>query len=356
MKFPVFMTRLVALALAGLALGTRAQVKGAEKLMERPITTRPAPLGKAVVQPSDAPIQIRIGPYFGWERSWTVSNGRVEVVIVPAIGRIMQFRWVGRSSPFWEDPAVRGKLPDPASSDWGNFGGDKTWPSPQADWGRVTPRGWPPPVAFDSMPVEVLVRREGIVLRSPVDPHYGIRTERVLQVPPDGSSMTVITSYEKVSGDPVSVGVWIITQLEDPVAAFALLPATSLFPSGYNRQSGEVLPANLTIEGPLLSLTRDPDRAAKIGMDAERLLWVGTSQMLLIESPRIPGAEYPDQQSSAEIYTNPDPKPYIELEMLGPVHSLKPGDSIRQTNTYTLLPRVLPDAKADAARVLLPAR
>lgn len=308
------------------------------------------------MQATEAPVQIRIGPYFGWERCWTVGNGRVEAVIVPAIGRVMQFRFVGRTGPFWEDPALRGKLPDPASKEWGNFGGDKTWPSPQADWEKVTSRAWPPPVAFDSMPIEASVRRDGVVLRSPEDPHYGIRTERVVRLEKDAPVMTIVTTYEKVSGDPVRSGVWIITQLEHPVAAFALLPGTSRFPDGYNRQSGDLLPEGLAVDGRLLSLTRDSDRATKIGMDAERLLWVGTDQMLLIESPRVPAAPYPDQESSAEIYTNPNPKTYVELEMLGPLHTLKPGDRISQTNTYTLFPRRHAEAKADAAAVLLPTR
>ncbi len=348
--------RLTSAILAAFALSAEAQTKGAEKLLSGSTPTRPPPTGTAVMQPSDAPIQIRIGPYFGWERSWTISNGRVEAVVVPAVGRVMQYRFVGRPSAFWEDPSLRGANPDPASSEWGNFGGDKTWPSPQADWGRITGRGWPPPTAFDSMPVVASVRRDGIVLSSPVDPHFGIRTERFLRLDHDAPVMTIVTSYEKVAGDPVEVGVWIITQLEDPVAAFALLPPKSIFSDGYDRQSGDVLPANLVVDGRLVSLTRDPARSAKIGTDSDRLLWVGTGQMLLIESARVPGARYPDHESSAEIYTNPDPKMYVELEMLGPLHRMKPGDSISQTNTYTLMPRRNPDATAEARRVLLDAR
>lgn len=331
-----------------------AQTKGAEKLAPVPLPSRNIPAGTSASVPTDAPIQMRVGPYFGWDRSWTLSNGKAEAVVVPAIGRIMQFRFVGKPGPFWEDASLRGKSPDPSSSEWGNFGGDKTWPSPQADWEKVTGRGWPPPVAFDSMPVETSVRRDALVLQSPVDPHFGIRTERVIRLLPDAPVLSIVTTYEKVSGATVNVGVWIITQLEDPVAAFARLPAPSLFPDGYNRQSGDVLPKDLKVEDRWLSLTRDPARSTKIGTDGDALLWVGHHQMLLIESPRIPSASYPDQQSSAEIYTNPNPKTYVELEMLGPVHALAPGDRISQTNTYTLMARSHPDPATDARRALFP--
>jgi hypothetical protein len=90
----------------------------------------------------------------------------------------------------------------------------------------------------------------------------------------------------------------------------------------------------------------------KIGCDAGTLLWLGEKHVCRIDSPRLPGADYPDQGSSAEVWTNPDPLPYIELEMLGPLYTLKPGDTIAQTNRYTLLRRTLPDAQAEAAALL----
>src|SRR5881296_1847534 len=52
--------------------------------------------------------------YHGWENSILVSNGRIEAVIVPAIGRVLQFRLAGeKDGPFWENPALFGKAPDP---------------------------------------------------------------------------------------------------------------------------------------------------------------------------------------------------------------------------------------------------
>ena len=37
--------------------------------------------------------------YHGWADSILVSNGRVEAVIVPAVGRVMQFRFAGEEDP-----------------------------------------------------------------------------------------------------------------------------------------------------------------------------------------------------------------------------------------------------------------
>lgn len=279
--------------------------------------------------------------YREWNDALVLGNGKVEAVIVPAIGRVMQFRFTGEEDgPFWENAELFGKSPDPKSSTWGNFGGDKTWPAPQSEWPKLTPRSWPPPVAFDSMPVtaeikHTLVSTSMVELISPVDPHYGIRTQRLIQLDARRPQMLITTRYEKVEGDPVTVGVWIITQLKDPQAVHILMPKTSIFAEGYTKQSKQ-LPASLKQQGRLLSLTRDPKISTKIGTDASSLLWIGTKHTLRIDSPRVANVTYPDQGSSAEVYTNPDPLKYVELEMLGPLKTMKIGDRIEHTNTYTL--------------------
>jgi putative NADH-flavin reductase len=57
-----------------------------------------------------------------------------------------------------------------------------------------------------------------------------------------------------------------------------------------------------------------------------------------IDSPRVPKASYPDNNSSAEIYTNLDPKAYVELEFLSPLKTLRVGQKMDLTTTYTLIP------------------
>src|SRR5437867_6735976 len=202
--------------------------------------------------------------YHGWANSILLSNGRVEAVIVPAIGRVMQFRLAGEEDgPFWENRALDGIKPEPESKEWGNFGGDITWPAPQSDWPKLTSRAWPPPVAFDSLPVQATVDGFVVKLISAVDRHYGIRAYREISLALDRPVMTITTTYEKVSGQPFRVGVWVITQLKEPVSACASLPDFERFREGYYPQSDEP-PANLRIENELLSLTRDPKASHKI--------------------------------------------------------------------------------------------
>jgi hypothetical protein len=291
--------------------------------------------------------------YHGWPHAILVSNGRVEAVIVPAIGRVMQFRLSGEEDgPFWENRAMDGKAPDPQATEWGNFGGDKTWPAPQSDWPKIAPRAWPPPVAFDSMPVKANVDGFVVKLVSAVDPHYGIRAYREIKLDLDRPVMTIRTTYEKVSGQALKVGVWVITQLKDPVTAFASVPDFGRFREGYNRQSDE-LPVNLKFEDGLLSLTRDPKTPHKVGTDAGTLIWVGKDSVLRIDSPRKIIGDYPDDGCSAEIFTSPDPLPYVELEMLGPLNKMIVGDRITRVSSYTLLRRSEVDAELEARKLII---
>ena len=73
-------------------------------------------------------ITISRRTYHGWPESFVINNGKVEIIVVPTIGRVMQFQFVDEPGVFWENPATYGLKPDPQSPEWGNFGGDKSWP------------------------------------------------------------------------------------------------------------------------------------------------------------------------------------------------------------------------------------
>ncbi|NOT59805.1 MAG: hypothetical protein HOP19_06215, partial [Acidobacteria bacterium] len=163
--------------------------------------------------------------------------------------------------------------------------------------------------------------------------------------------MNITTAYEKVEGEPRKVSIWVITQLPDPQMMYVPLPASSINANGYVMQS-KAAPPSLKREGNLLSLTRDQKTAYKIGTDAGTMLWMNEKFAVRIDSPRQANAEHPDQGSSAEIYTNPDPLAYVELETLGPLREMKNGDRIEHGNRYRLYRRGKKQLVDDAAQIL----
>jgi len=271
--------------------------------------------------------------YHGWTNAFRLFSPQAEAIVVADIGRVMSFRLVKGENVFWEDHSVDGKRGDPTGKEWINFGGDKTWPAPEADWGKYTGRKeWMPPSAFDSLPVEAAITNNELVLTSPVDPHYGIQTIRKVQL--FGSALHVSTTYKRVAGEASKVSVWVITQFKEPVAVYVPLKTNSIFASGYYTFGNDPWP-QLRHEGNHLVITRDRNSPHKMGADARKLLWVGERETCLIGTWS-DGKEYPDRGASAEVYTNPDPKHYVELETLGPLSWLKVGDQITTAQSYNL--------------------
>jgi hypothetical protein len=292
--------------------------------------------------------------YHGWADAVRLSNGLVEAVVVPSIGRVMQFRFAGEETgPFWENPALAGSLAAPDSGQWANFGGDKVWPAPQAAWPAVIARAWPPPAGFDGQPMTVEISGVSVTLISAVDSAFGILTRRRIELSPGRPVMTITTTFEKIAGNPVEVGVWVITQVKDPAAVFAI-PAEPTDRGGTCVRLSDDAPPDLKLGPNRISLTRDPAKNHKIGLRSGTLLWIGRTDMLRIDSALTPGGKYPDGGSSAEIYTNADPLAYVELEMLGPLVRLKIADKIEQVVTYALARRTGSDPEADVRRLLAP--
>ncbi len=294
-----------------------------------------------------ADVSITLTNYHGWDGAYLLRNPVAEVLVVPSVGRVMQFRFAGESDgPLWENPTLLGKpMPEKPWDQPGSFGGDKTWPAPQSAW------NWPPPDIFDAAPLTSEVNGQRLKLRSPTSARFGIRTERTIALDSSSARLQIITRYDKVAGEPVEVGVWVITQTQVPEAAFLPIPPKSLFPSGLSSMWENPEAAVIRLPG-LIEFHRDSKVSRKIGNDSGSLAWVGKRWSLRIDVGRDITARYPDDGCSAELYSNPDPTGYVEMETLGPLHKLAVGQSLSATNVYTLSRRQEQDVAAEARRVL----
>lgn len=287
--------------------------------------------------------------HHGWTDAIILRNRLVEVVVVPSIGRVMQFRFIGEpDGPFWENEKLLGRpMPaDPWKVAVGSFGGDKTWPAPQSDW------KWPPPDVFDASPLTATINADrSVTLSSPTSPRFGLRTVRRITLDDTAPVMRIATTYEKISGPPLDVSVWIITQLREPIASYLPVPTDSKFPTGLAPQ-WPAPPGASERRGDLLRLVRLPAKSYKVGNDATDLVWVGPKHLLKISADRIPGATYPDGGCIAEFYGNADPVPYVEHETVGPLKTLRVGNTTSATNRYVLAHRTSADPETDARALL----
>jgi len=303
----------------------------------------------------DATTVQRDVDFRGWP-ALVLRNRQLEAVVVPAIGRIVSLRLLRQGAasadPFWLHPKL-GRALAPDDNGWINFGGDKAWPAPQSDWQRIAGRGWPPPVTFDARAYAAEVVGDATVrMTSPVDPAYGVSVRRDIQLV--GDEMIVETTYDKRAGAPVRAAVWTITQLTSPDRVFLLLPERSSFAGGH-RSVMPAPPRDVAVDGRLLSMARDREQKTMLASDADALAWIGPGCSLLLRTaspPPAPGAAWPGG-AHAQVYTNPDgDQPYVELELLGTLQDLAPGQSATLQVRYRLSPRVEADPRAEARRIM----
>jgi hypothetical protein len=185
--------------------------------------------------------------------------------------------------------------------------------------------------------MSAVIAEGAVVLSSALDEVTGLRCRREISLAPGRAEMVVRTEYRKVAGDPVVVSPWVITQLRNPLLLAAPLPPETALDGGWVVLSGN--PRGVAAKAGVVTWTRHPAESAKIGMDGSRLVWVGAAQVLTIDCERVAGADYPDKGTSTQFYTNAGAQDYVELETLGPLVTLRPGESCAAVNHYRLRSR-----------------
>lgn len=254
--------------------------------------------------------------YKGWSDALRLSNGTLEAIVVPSVGRVMHFGFIGGPNLLWENKAVAGK---PIKlGEWANTGGDKVWVWPQDDWPNRMPNAWPPPAALDQAPHQAEILGDyGVLLTSSLVIGWGLRCERALVLLPKSQALVLTSTLRKVrDGADFPVAPWTVTQ----VAAA---------PTVWVRRS----------DGALQAHQRDPKSSTKAFFDAEVLAHVQGDTLLTVRSASPPdnaGATYARPTDRAQIYCNADDPwfgqngmtSYTELELTAPLKTLKRGETL----------------------------
>ena len=275
-------------------------------------------------------------PYKGWQDSYEMTNGLVNVVIVPAIGRIMFYGYVDDTNILWDDPALYGKtLPygQPykvnGNLTWANFGGDKVWPTEQSQFPAINGHSWPPDHWFDGGAHKAEEITNGVRITSQVSKYCGAQSVREIVLDPNSTALSIhqtikkITRAEKSSVEPIDYTIWNVTQIRPPrMALFNLNPNSKISNRLYlwQREAG----SSVTTIGDVASLIPHPTNSQKAGADSDYWLGAIVGNVVIGEFFRLQAGTYPDDGLSAEVYTSPQ---YTELELLSPFARLNTGES-----------------------------
>lgn len=279
--------------------------------------------------------------------AFRLSDGRTEAVVVPEIGRVMSYGFVGGSNWLWNSSQkTYGK------NEWKNWGGDKTWPAPQQWWPAIAERGWPPDPAWDGNAHRVkILPNNHLQMATEVAKGFGARVVREFWFEQNGD-FAIAQTVEKVKGEALLLSIWNVTQIEPPDAIFLPLNSQSIYKNNFHWL---VPPKN---ESPIVQMTPTllqvrpsvgvPEKNSyKIGADSPVVAVAAVKDgIAMIEKATRQDGEYPDGAAGGggfpvEVYNNGDAKEnYVELELLSPLHLFKKGDRDQHTvrwNLYQLL-------------------
>ena len=310
--------------------------------------------------------QAKPSSYRGW-KTLELTNGLVEVQVVPEIGgRVIQLK-LGDFEYFWVNDRLAGKLPPPGrlgpDGAWLNYGGEKLWPAPQGWSGEHEWPGPPDPVLDGGPHAGSIVTGRGnpvsVRLVSPKDARTGIQFSRLIQVYDGWSRVHVDATMTNVDSRPRRWGIWSVVQHnaanrsgpgpDKNLRVWCPINPASLHPGGFKVMFGE--PDNPSFQPEQdwgLLRVHYQRRVGKVGLDSPAG-WVATvhgsrGHAFVQRFPYFHGKKYPDDATVEvwlhgvgryfaagkwnELRDDPIECPYfVETEVLSPFAALAPGES-----------------------------
>lgn len=305
-----------------------------------------------VAAPLSAAVSIEKISYAGWPNCYRVSNGEVELVVTADVGpRIIRYGFAGGQNLFVE---LEEDLGQTGGDGWRLYGGSRLWVAPED---RVYSYG------ADNEPVEVRIDGNALSAQAPVE-NTGVQKRIEVELAERGSAVTVRYVLANRTIWPLRIATWVLTMMAPGGVAVTTLPPRGTHPEILAPTNPLILFAFTNMSDPRWSwlekyivLRQDPTMPdpEKIGLfnPATRGAYLLDGELFVKKFEAAPEEEYPDMGSSFEAFTN---ERFLELETLGPMRTLKPGESLEHVETWSLHRPVQVDRWDDAEldRVLGP--
>lgn len=274
--------------------------------------------------------------YHGWNRTLRLSNSAVQLVVTTDVGpRILVYK-----TPLGENVLKNfdEQLGTSNEEEWRIRGGHRLWIAPEDEVISYHLDNSPVTWRQDEFTREVLI--ESIQQR----PHK-IRKTLGIQLAEDDCRVTLRHTATNEGVQPLSMATWALTVLEPGGLEIIPQPPLGEHPHDLLPNRGMVIWAYTDLSDPRMTfgqkfwLLRQAEHYPpfKFGL-AHRQKWIAylTSSSLFIKTFNFePGAHYPDGGCNFETFTNSD---MLEVESLGPLVTLKPGESTTHFENWHLFP------------------
>lgn len=289
--------------------------------------------------------------YEGWRGSIRLANGAVELVATTVVGpRIMHLSAAGGRNLFRVEESLKGTIA--AGDKWVNYGGHRLWHAPE-----IFPRTYAP----DNEAVQASTEGEKVVLKQATEPSTGI--QKTMSVTVAGGSLPAALVEHRLTNRnvwPVSLAPWALSVVAP--GGRVILPQARFQGHG---EGNNFLPARPIVMWPFTDMTDSRwtwgaryiqlrtdasiDRAQKAGAYSDDgwgayVSADGDLFVIFVEpDPRGPAA-FTDMGCNFEAFTKAD---FQEMETLGPVASLQPGEDAVHVERWVVFPKA--DLPADDA-------
>jgi hypothetical protein len=280
-----------------------------------------------------AAVKIEKTNYQGWPNSYRITNGEVEAIVTGDVGpRIMRYGFVGGQNFFKEFTEQLGKSGEAA---WQLRGGHRLWIAPEDRVKTYAP---------DNGPVRITVKGDVLEAVEPVEPLTGLEKQIVVKMAPSGTAIEVVHQIRNAGKEPYDLALWAPTMMAQGGVGIHGFPPRGTHPEVLAPTNPLVMWAFTNLADSrwrllrkYLVLRQDPKNAVpqKLGT-FNRDTWGAylLNGELFVKRFQAAGApaSYPDYGCSFETFTNAD---FLELETLGPLLKLKPGETAAHIERWT---------------------
>lgn len=280
------------------------------------------------------PTQIVKEDFHGWPNTYRLSNGLVEARVVTDIGpRIMDFHAAGGVNLLYGRESEAGKH---GEDTWVQRGGWRLWIAPEQ---RATT------YALDNSQCEAEVVPDATLrVTGPVQQAAGVQKRIDVTLLPGESRLRITSHIKNVSDHTLTYAAWSLPVLRpggrafvpqdvgsltafDAVRRLLLWSYTKFADPRYHFGDRliEIDHTNVMPAPPAQSGRHDDE--SKIGVDSAQgwAAYLLDGTLFLKRFPHDASGKYPDGGATIEVYSNHE---FLELENLGPLTTIAPGDEI----------------------------
>jgi hypothetical protein len=275
-------------------------------------------------------VTIESTSYSAWDDCLRVSNDTIELVVTVGLGpRVLHCGFADGENLLFTDEEK-----EPLLDDYVIHGGHRLWHSPEDADRTYVP---------DDDPVQWTGTDHGVRLVQDTEERTGIQKTISLELAEDEPVVEVTHELTNEGVWTVELAPWAITVMDAGGTAVVplsrgdsagLLPDRSLSLWPYTDMSDDRL--TFGDEAILVDQDDDAEKPIKVGASCadEWVGYVTDGVAFCKEFAYDETATYPDGGSAVEVYTWDES---LELETLGPLQSLAPGESAVHTETWRLV-------------------